>query len=146
MLYNTRNSECALYLKIDGSRVPSLAGRWRGLWTAYTDMLGCSISRFSRGLVSSRTGALPPAMKHGGGVMNQLSSSPHVASRRKKLPSSASVSAAESREEQEEQRTGESRGATLSEHTSTRSSPHAPEQAFATGTERTLLQWNYYLN
>lgn len=67
--------------------------------------------------------------------MNQLSSSPHVASRCKKLQSSASVSAAESREEQEEQRTGESRGATSSEQTSTRSSPHAPEQAFATGAE-----------
>lgn len=67
--------------------------------------------------------------------MNQLSSSPHAASRHEKLPSSASVSATESREEQEEQRTGKSRGATSSEHTSTRSSSHALEQAFATGAE-----------
>lgn len=97
-------------------------------------MLGCSISRFSSGLVSNRIGALPPAMKHGGGVINQLSSKPHAASKRIKLLSSASVSA-ESRDEQEEQRTVASGGATSSVPTSTRSSSHALEQVFATGTE-----------
>ena len=52
--------------------VPALDCLPRG---PYTDMLGCSISRFSRGPVSTaRCGELPPAVKQGGGVTNQLSS------------------------------------------------------------------------
>lgn len=76
-----------------------------GQWVVYTDMLGCSISRFSRGLVSSTIGLpLLPPLKQGGGVTNQLSSR-EQASRHWKPPSSSgppsSVSAVESREEQE---------------------------------------------
>lgn len=37
-------------------------------------MLGCSMSRFSIGLVSTLIVVNPPAVKHGGGVINQLSS------------------------------------------------------------------------
>lgn len=37
-------------------------------------MLGCSIRRFSIGLVSTLIVVNPPAVKHGGGVINQLSS------------------------------------------------------------------------
>lgn len=40
-------------------------------------MLGCSMSRFSIGLVSTLMAVSPPAVKHGGGVMNQLSSMGH---------------------------------------------------------------------
>lgn len=121
-----------IYLRMLGSQEPSLAGRWRELCTAYTDMLGCSISRFSRGLVSSSTGALPPAVKQGGGVMNQLSSRSHAASSLRKSPSSGSASAVESREEQEEQRRGRFGPSTSSAHTSTSLSPQAPAQASAT--------------
>ena len=77
-----------------------------GQWVVYTDMLGCSISRFSRGLVSSTIGLpLLPPLKQGGGVTNQLSSR-EQASRHRKPPSSSSgspssISAVESREEQE---------------------------------------------
>ena len=39
----------------------------------YTDMLGCSISRFSIGLASTLSSDWPPAVKQGGGVTNQLS-------------------------------------------------------------------------
>lgn len=40
-------------------------------------MLGCSIKRFSIGLVSTLIVVNPPAVKHGGGVINQLSSIGH---------------------------------------------------------------------
>ena len=40
-------------------------------------MLGCSIRRFSIGLVSTLIVVNPPAVKHGGGVINQLSSMGH---------------------------------------------------------------------
>lgn len=96
-------------------------------------MLGCSMSRFSRGLVSRITGPLPPAVKQGGGVINQPSSRPHSSSMCKNPRSSESVSAAESREEQEEQRTGQSGASLFSEQTFINSSSHALEQASARG-------------
>lgn len=40
-------------------------------------MLGCSMRRFSIGLVSTLIVVNPPAVKHGGGVINQLSSIGH---------------------------------------------------------------------
>lgn len=43
----------------------------RLLGETYTDMLGCSMSRSSMGLVSA---VAPSAVKQGGGVTNQLSS------------------------------------------------------------------------
>lgn len=96
-------------------------------------MLGCSISRFSRGLVSKSTGPLPPAVKQGGGVINQLSSRAHSASRCKNPLSSGSMSAAESREEQELQRRGQSGASMFSEQTSINASSQALEQASAGG-------------
>ncbi len=49
---------------------PVLELRPRG---PYTDMLGCSMSRFSMGLASIRSSERPPAVKQGGGVTSQLS-------------------------------------------------------------------------
>lgn len=89
------------------------------------------MSRFSRGLVSRITGPLPPAVKQGGGVINQLSSRPHSASTCKNPLSSESVSTAESREEQEEQRRGQSGASLFSEQTFINSSSQALEQASA---------------
>lgn len=49
-----------------------VAGAWGAADRWYTDMLGCSMSKFSSGEVSRGT---EPEVKHGGGVTNQDSSS-----------------------------------------------------------------------
>lgn len=73
-------------------------------------MLGCSISRFSRGLGSRTMGKVLRPVKQGGGVRNQLSCRERVSTRRNPLssssssssgPPSGSVSAVELREVQE---------------------------------------------
>lgn len=91
-----------VYLRRDWSSEREVSEAWvgRAKCPAYTDMLGCSMSRSSRGLVSSSTGSRPLAVKQGGGVTNQLSSSATVPSCRK--PSSS----ASSSEDQAEQQAG----------------------------------------
>ena len=71
-LLATTQERLSLLEDVDNSLSPELP---REQWLLYTDMLGCSMSRFSISVIS--TSELSPlAVKHGGGVKIQLSVKP----------------------------------------------------------------------
>lgn len=99
-------------------------------------MLGCSIRRFSIGLVSTLIVVNPPAVKHGGGVINQLSSIGHDSNWMKQDSLSSGKC---SKGDDKHEKTGELSVADAS--TTSASSTEQLVQVSAVGEHSTIHQW-----